>query len=305
MKLCWIVLHLLIASCVLSQAQSGSLPNPRVSSLTLGSEPVTVVHLRPGYVSAIRLPEEVSSVVIGDPKGFTVEHSEAEPRLVFLKPVSLKASETNVLITTKSGHEIPLHLISDGKSQGGQVDFFLDYERPRSLLVASAAPNFIVGETKTVAGDISPPPTPAPKETTQTELLKQIQTPSPNWEGKQLQVAIGRITENGQHMVVAFSVFNNTDSAVELLPPQVQLSGPSKQRHGGKTKADPVPIDDFTLTFRRLGPRQRAVGILAFERPAFKESDEKLLLQIAQAEQVDRPVLVPISFTAPLEGRGQ
>lgn len=309
MKMCWIFLHLLIVGSMLGQAQpqSGTLPNPRVLSLTLGSESVTVVYLRPGFVSSIRLPEEVSSVVIGDPKGFTAEHSEAEPRLVFLKPVLLKAGETNVLITTKSGHEIPLHLISDGKSPGGQVDFFLDYERPRSFLVPAAAANFIVGETKTVTLDTSPTP-PAPndvKGAVQTELLKQIKIASPNWEGKQLQVAIGGVTESSQQMTVAFSVLNNADSAVELLPPQVQLSGPSRKKHGGKTKAEPVPIDDYSLTFRRLGPGQRADGVLVFERPAFKESDEQLLLQVAQVEQVDRPVLVPIAFTAPLEGRGQ
>jgi hypothetical protein len=73
-------------------------------------------------------------------------------------------------------------------------------ERPRSFLVQAAAPNFIVGETKTVTPDSSPP-TAAPndiKGTAQSELLKQIKIASPNWEGKQLQVAIGRVTESGQ-----------------------------------------------------------------------------------------------------------
>ena len=39
-----------------------------------------------------------------------------------------------------------------------------------------------------------------------------------------------------------------------------------------------------------------------FERPTFKESRERLLLQVAQAEEVDRPVLVPIAFVAPAKG---
>jgi hypothetical protein len=260
MKTCRICLLLLTSACAVAQtqAQPGSLPSPRVLSLVMGSDTVTVVHLRPGYVSSIRLPEEVSSVAVGDPKGFTAEHSEAEPRLVFLKPVSLKPSETNVLITTKSGHEIPLHLISDARSQNGQVDFFLDFERPRSFLVP-AAQSFVVGETKAVTADTSPA-TPAPmdiKGLEQTELLKQIKVASPNWEGKQLQVAVGRVTEIGQQMVVAFSVLNNAASATELLTSQVQLSGPSKQQHGSKSKAEPVPIDDYSLTFRRLGPAGR------------------------------------------------
>jgi hypothetical protein len=219
----------------------------------------------------------------------------------------LKPSETNVLITTKSGHEIPLHLISDGRSQGGQVDFFLDYQRPRSFLIPPTQPSFMVGESRTIASDVSAPvqPVNGTTETAQAELLKQIGVASPKWEGKQLQVAIGQVTENGQHMMVTFSVLNNSETTLELLPPQIQLSGPSKQQHGSKTKAEPIAIDDYSLTFRRLGPGKRADGVLAFERPAFKESCEQLWLQIAQVEQVDRPVLVPIAFTAPVQGRAQ
>ena len=40
-----------------------------------------------------------------------------------------------------------------------------------------------------------------------------------------------------------------------------------------------------------------------FERPSFKESSERLLLASAQAEEVDRPVLAPIAFVAPVSGR--
>ena len=48
--------------------------------------------------SSVRLPEPVSSVVLGDPSSFKAEHSEAEPQLVFLKAVTSHASETNALI---------------------------------------------------------------------------------------------------------------------------------------------------------------------------------------------------------------
>jgi hypothetical protein len=59
-------------------------------SLTLDAQTVTVLHLHPGFVSSVLLPEEVSSVVLGDPAAFKGEHSEAEPRLVFFKPASPK-----------------------------------------------------------------------------------------------------------------------------------------------------------------------------------------------------------------------
>ena len=49
---------------------------------------VTVLHLAPGYTTSVRLPEEISSVVIGNPASFKAEHSEAEPRLVFFKPTT-------------------------------------------------------------------------------------------------------------------------------------------------------------------------------------------------------------------------
>src|SRR3984885_16196591 len=111
MKICWIFVHLIALSYCLAQADPPLrvLPDARILRLTLDTQSVTVLHLRPGYVSSVRLPEDVSSVVLGNPGTFKAEHSEAEPRLVFLKPLTAKASETNALITTKSGHEIPLH----------------------------------------------------------------------------------------------------------------------------------------------------------------------------------------------------
>src|SRR5579864_4674420 len=157
MKVCRNFLYLLFSAVAIAQIQPqpGVLPEGRVSSLTIGVEAITVLHVRPGYVSSVRLPEDVSSVVIGDPKSFATEHSEAEPRLVFLRPLSAKAMETNVLITTKIGHEIPLHVISDGKISGGQVDFLVEYQRPHSFLVPEAAPTLPDGETKAI-GTISP-----------------------------------------------------------------------------------------------------------------------------------------------------
>jgi hypothetical protein len=51
-----------------------------------------------------------------NPAAFKAEHSEAEPRLVFLKPITTEASESNAVITTRQGEEISLHLISAGKA---------------------------------------------------------------------------------------------------------------------------------------------------------------------------------------------
>jgi hypothetical protein len=308
MKICRILLHLVMVASAFSQSRPvDSSPHPRVGKLTLDPQSVTVLRLHAGFVSSVRLPEEVSSVVLGDPKCFKAEHSEAEPRLVFLKPLSSKPGETNVLITTKSGHEVALHLVSDGVSNGGDVDFFIDYERPHSFLIHAGQPSFLIGESRPLNSEASPPSS-SPNQATgeaHKELLRQSRIGTPEWVGKQLQVAIGAVTQSGPQMIVAFSVLNNTHSTLELLPPQVQLAGPSKQGPGKTTKAEQIPIADYTLTQRRLGPGTRADGVVMFERPGFKESSEHLLLQIAQVDQVDHPVLVPILFTAPANTEAQ
>lgn len=314
MKAHWISIHLLLFSILVTvlvegQAEKSPIgaPQTHVSRLIIDTQNVRILHLRPGFVSSVRLPEEVSSVVLGDPQAFKAEHSEAEPRLVFLKPLTAKPGETNALITTKSGHEIPLHLVSNGRPSGGDVDFFLDYERPRSFLIPPSESSFAIGDNRTLNSEATPPSTKTENVTTsvQQHLLKQTKASVSQWTGKQLQVAVGEVSEDREHMLVAFSVLNNSESTLELLPPQIRLNGPSKAKHGSQIKAEPVPIDEYSMTAQRLGPGTRADGVVVFERPSFKESGEQLLLEIAQAAQVDRPVAVPFSFTAPIARSAQ
>ena len=136
-------------------------------NLSIDPEQVVVLHVRPGYVSSVRVLEEVSSVVLGDPGAFKAEHSEAEPQLVFFKATSAKPAQTNALITTKGGHEISLSLVSQGKSDHSEVvDYVLNCERPHSFLITSAHPSFVVGETKNIAPE-GPPASRSPRETQQ------------------------------------------------------------------------------------------------------------------------------------------
>jgi Helicase conserved C-terminal domain len=62
----------------------GSEVRPTVSVLPLSSNTVTDLHLRPMFTTTIRLPEAVTSVAVGAPTLFEVEHSDQEPRLVFV-----------------------------------------------------------------------------------------------------------------------------------------------------------------------------------------------------------------------------
>jgi hypothetical protein len=82
-----------LAGVVLSQAQqlttvttSQSDVKPAVTDLRVSGHSVTDLHLRPLFTTTIRLPEPVTSVAVGAPTLFEVEHSDQEPRLVFVKP---------------------------------------------------------------------------------------------------------------------------------------------------------------------------------------------------------------------------
>jgi hypothetical protein len=101
---------------------------------------------------------------------------------------------------------------------------------------------------------------------------------------------------------VAFSVLNASANTIELLPPQIELTDTTKNRHHKAIKAEPVAIKSYRLTSRKLAPGERTDGVAIFERPAFKAASERLMLQVAQVEQVDRPVLVAVSFVPAAKG---
>src|SRR5579862_1642730 len=275
-------------------------PQAHIVRLTPDPQNVTVLHLHPGFVSSVRLPEEVSSVVLGDPGAFKGEHSEAEPRLVFFKPATPKPGRSNALITTRSGREVSLTLVSDGASAHSEaVDYVLEYQPQRSFLISAVYPTVLIGDTKSLGSErpASPSGSPKPDGDERRPPSQQLTAPL-DWHGKDLRVAVARTEEKGSDMTVAFSIANNSSRTVELLPPQVQLSGATKQKHHKTIKAEPVAVKDYRLGARRLPPGATTEGTVVFERPAFKESREQLLLRIAQAEEVDRPVLAPIAFVA-------
>jgi hypothetical protein len=49
----------------------------------------------------------------------------------------------------------------------------------------------------------------------------------------------------------------------------------------------------------KLAPGERSDGVVQFSRPGFKQSKETLLLQLATADAVDHPVMIPLPFVAP------
>jgi hypothetical protein len=308
---------------------------PRIRSKPEGDGQVTVVEVQAHFVTAIRMPEPVNSVAVGDPTLFQVEHSEREPHLVFVKALTSQPAETNLLVSTGNGHETSLLLVSRG-AEGKHVDFVVDYKRPTSFLIEPEYPSPLVGETVAAASTTRPgaataradPPgmgatapslgsqavpsasgKPSQRNSLDELLLRQKQAPLPalygeypgveTTNGDQVRAGVSEVIDGGEEVIVLFSAVNPTTHAILLMPPQVQLGGKAKRTkfHRARwTTAEQLPVEDFRLSTRRLAPGERADGVILFERPPYKQSNETLFLQLAEAGAVDRPALAPIGF---------
>lgn len=320
---------------------------PQVVGRSIRDGQVTTVFLAPRYVTAIRMPEPINSVVVGDPASFSAEHSDREPNLVFIKPITTKAAQTNLLISSTHGLQASLLLISRGDpKEPGQpaVDFLMRYKPAGQFMIRpSDSPSAVIPQTITVgstapmpsASGLSVPVVPASfpargvsKErpasqpqvavnstkvdrTALDDLLdRQRRAPLPvlygqkpgiSPPGKELvKTGVSEVIDQGSEVVVLFSAMNVQDHAIELMPPQIQLGGMKKSRKIVRksrwSTAEQLPVTDFRMSRRRLGPGERADGVVVFKRPSFKQSTETLFLQMAESGAVDRPALAPIGF---------
>src|SRR5258707_1978033 len=115
-------------------------PPARIATVVINPAEVTPLHLRPEFDSVIRMPEEITSVVLGSPESFKAEHNEGEPTYVYVKPITRDPAVSNLMIATKSGAHVTLELISDGATGGGAtqaVDFLIEYRASRGFLLCS------------------------------------------------------------------------------------------------------------------------------------------------------------------------
>ena len=349
-----------ICACLTADAQV-PMVRPQVAGRVVQEGQVTVVHLAPRFATAIRLPDAVNSVVLGDPDSFTAEHSEREPQIVFVKPITAKASQTNLLISTAHGYQANLLLISRGETAGTQpdVDFMMRYRPAGRFVIEPSAPSASIAQTAALQTSdrfVAPPgastvppkngsPTDVKRSTVEPASFKlgkleaSVDTSSPAgvWSAKQdatadlgldellerqrraplpdlygekpgiappgkqlLKAGVSEVIDQGKEVVVLFSVLNVQSHAVELMPPQVQLGGKVKKgaivHHVVWSNSEQLPVEDFRMSERRIGPGERADGVLIFRRPSFKQSSETLLLQMAESGAVDRPALAPIGF---------
>jgi len=334
---------------------------PHVAGRAVQEGQVTVVYLAPRFATAIRMPDAVNSVVLGDPESFTAEHSEREPQIVFVKPITVKASQTNLLISTAHGYQANLLLISRGETAGTQpdVDFMMRYRPAGRFVIEPSAPSASIAQTVALqpsdrfvetpgtspavqtksgspanvkrstvepasfkpgnlgaGGDAGTPGVRSVKQDADADLgldallERQRRAPLPDLYGEKpgiappgkqlLKAGVSEVIDQGKEVVVLFSVLNVQSHAVELMPPQVQLGGKVKKgaivHHVVWSNSEQLPVEDFRMSQRRIGPGERADGVLIFQRPSFKQSNETLLLQMADSGAVDRPALAPIGF---------
>jgi len=293
---------------------------PEVTVLPISGSSVTDIHLRPLFTTTIRLPEKVTSVAVGAPTLFEVEHSDQEPRLVFVKPSTRDAATSNLIVALDSGHEISMRLISDGLEGKTPVDFVVNYQPAQSFLIGSSdrvtEHEEDVPARKNVGNEIP---------VIDLALKRQADTASPAWRGapttnsrtphakapgKPLVGALGEVRSQGDAMWVAYSVLNTTDHWIEVLPPQVEINSTNQEvaekenkkerrKKGTQILAEEVAVTDYRLSTTRLAPGERADGAVEFSRPEFKQSKDTLMLQLATASEADNPLLLPLPFVGP------
>jgi len=328
--------------CILFVFRSAMAQVPEVKPRVLTKQEmdgkVAVVEVAAHFVTAIRMPETVNSVVVGDPTLFKVEHSDQEPQLVFVKALTEKPAETNLLISTTHGREASLLLVSRGGKKSNEpedVDLLLNYKPARGFLIEPDYPSALVAKTVEIGSpgagavpaafetastggadvkqvsSVAPDPLNDPAPTGLDELLaRQERSPLPPLYGEhvsaetatgdRVRAGVGEVVDGGGRVIVLFSALNPTNRSILIMPPQVQLGGKVKAgkiiRRSRWTTAEQLPVLNFRLSKRRLAPGERADGVVVFDRPPYKQSNETLFLQIAEAGAVDHPALAPIGF---------
>ena len=144
-------------ACCISVSQVPEI-TPQVTGRAVQDGQVTVVHLAPRFATAIRMPDAINSVVLGDPDAFSAEHSEREPRIVVVKPITVKTTQTNLLITTANGHQANLLLISRGEPGGSKpdIDFMMRYQPVGKFIIDPTYPSALVARTTSLDRAVEP-----------------------------------------------------------------------------------------------------------------------------------------------------
>jgi len=245
-----------------------------------------------------------------------------------VSPLTHDAAESNLLVALASGETISLKLISSGNSAAQyDVDFVLDYRQDKALLAfVGDLESGIVHPGMAATTSLAAPfvkrysvrssiHTAHPVSVIDAALAAQAGLATPRWvlsddlvkldkanatATRSIAASLGRAVQVGDTMMVSYSVLNVSRDWVQVLTPQIQLGNPVHKKPGKRgILAAPVSIQDFRQNVVKLAPGERSDGVVQFSRPGFKQSREALLLQLATADAVDHPIMIPLPFVAP------
>src|SRR2546425_8889712 len=195
-------------------------PIPHKATRVIIEGRISMLRLSPRFTTTVRLPEPVSSIVVGDPNLFQAEHSANEPLLVFVKPATPAVLETNLLITTSRGRQFPL-VLKNGEVGGlhSAVDLLVVCRIAGTSFIEETYSTSLIAETVGLSStnEEKPKATSIHEDPLIRLLEGQRRRPLPRLEGNRLRVGIRRVIERGSQFIVLFAVLNSTDEPVELL----------------------------------------------------------------------------------------
>ena len=303
---------------------------PRVRHEQPDSDGARRVYMLPHFATTVRMRDAVQSIVLGDKTLFRADYDEGDASLVIVHALTTKPAQTNLEITTVSGQQAILWLVSDDHPQA-PVDFALHYDTRATSTGGSfwrpesKSPSLLIAQTvsldREAGGQESDPSLTAvrlsrtstnmdPNTRLEELLKKQEQAPLPKLYGQRpgpikddthLRAGVSEVIDGGGTVIVLFSVINTAPHAVALLAPQMQLGGQVKKKW---TTSDQLPVLAYRLDHERLESGGRANGVIVFDRPSFKQAKQSLFLQQADSGAVDQPALAPIGFGVSTEKGG-
>ena len=196
------------------------------------------LRLSPHLTTTIRLPEPVNSVVVGDPSLFQVEYSADEPLLVFVKPFTPTAEESNLVISTVAGRQFIFMLKNLGivaQDLLPCVDLFVNCRRAGVLFIEDTFPTALVSETLNLPDSVGSGTATVNIASLPLDevVIRQRARPVGSLAGNDIRVGIGEVQERGSRLIVSFSVVNSGAKPIELVPPQVQLANQTQSAFFG------------------------------------------------------------------------
>jgi len=183
-----------------------------------------------------------------------------------------------------------MELVSDGTATADEtppVDFLIEYRAARSFLISDdAGPVALVNAPAKVIerGATERGAAPSPPLSSLDEAFRQEETVNAprwtKWEGKQIETSIGEIRQLGNRTMISYSILNSSNQAIEIVPPQIQITG----RKATKRPATRSARD----TYRAVAPRRSRVlvtTIRAFPRDDPREEHRSLRARSGSPER--------------------